>query len=149
MQKRMLSTTSGLVLTLALAGCAGSPPDSEFEACPSSPNCVSSLASDEEHIIGSFRLGSSPVEANNAWQCLTGQAEQLPGEPRKVVNREDYVRIEYTSATLRFVDDLELKKESDTAQVRSASRLGYRDFGVNRKRVTALHVIFKEKCHQP
>lgn len=144
MRNRRLVPISGLFLTLALAGCAGSPPDSEFAPCPSSPNCVSSKATDEEHIIGSFRL-AQPTD----WQCLIEQAQTLPGEPAIKVKREDYVRIEYTSATMRFVDDLELKKEPGTAQVRSASRLGYRDFGVNRKRVMGLHSAYREKCIIP
>lgn len=144
MRKTPLATAASLVLTLTLAGCAGSPPETEFAACPSSPNCVSSKATDEEHIIGSFRL-AQPTD----WQCLINQAQALPGEPKVVVKRDDYTRIEYTSAMMRFVDDLELKKEPGTAQVRSASRLGYRDFGVNRKRVMSLHSAYREKCILP
>ena len=141
MPKRPYARITGLLLTLTLAGCMGSPPDTEFGECPSSPNCVSSQATDEEHIIGSIRLAGP-----NSWQCLLEQATRMEGEPRIVVQREDYVRIEYTSQTMRFVDDLELKREPDTAQVRSASRLGYRDFGVNRKRVNALQKTYGEQC---
>lgn len=144
MRNARLAAASSLLMTLILAGCAGSPPETEFAPCPSSPNCVSSKATDEEHIIGSFRL-AHPKD----WTCLIEQAQSLPGEPDIVVQREDYVRIEYTSATMRFVDDLELKKETDAAQVRSASRLGYRDFGVNRKRVMGLHSAYREKCIIP
>lgn len=141
MQKRAFTTAAGLVLTLGLAGCMGSPPETEFGPCPSSPNCVSSKASDEEHIIGNLRLDDV-----SDWSCLLEQASKLPGEPRIVVQRDDYARIEYTSKTMRFVDDLELKREPDTVQIRSASRLGYRDFGVNRERVMALQAAHKQHC---
>lgn len=141
MTKRLMTTTACLLGTLTLAGCAGSPPEVEFAPCPSSPNCVSSEAHDEEHIIGSFRLANG-----DSWQCLIDQAEHQPGEPHIRVQRQDYVRIEYTSATMRFVDDLELKQQPGAAQVRSASRLGYRDFGVNRKRVMGLHDAYRQQC---
>jgi uncharacterized protein (DUF1499 family) len=58
------------------------------------------------------------------------------------VIREDgnYLYAEYKSALLGYVDDVELLLDEKAAlvHVRSASRLGRSDFGVNRKRIEEL-----------
>lgn len=61
------------------------------------------------------------------------------GLPRtKLVDESDtYLHYEFTSLLLRFVDDVEfvLDDETKTIHFRSASRTGYGDFGVNRRRM--------------
>jgi uncharacterized protein (DUF1499 family) len=62
--------------------------------------------------------------------------------PRSTVVRiEDmYVKVEFRSAIFSFVDDVEFEFD-DGAKVihfRSASRLGYYDFGVNRRRMESI-----------
>ena len=54
---------------------------------------------------------------------------------RIVVKEANYLRAEFRSAILRFVDDVEFLFSADQAviDVRSASRVGYSDFGVNRR----------------
>lgn len=54
------------------------------------------------------------------------------------VNDETYLASEFTSKIFKFVDDLEVRLDGDIAHVRSASRTGYSDRGVNRKRVEDL-----------
>jgi uncharacterized protein (DUF1499 family) len=109
--------------------------DGKLVSCPDSPNCVNS---DEpgKHAIAPFKLESAPAQA---WQAL----ERLLAEtPRvKVVTRtEQYLHAEFTSTVLRFVDDVEfsLRPEPGVIAVRSASRVGYYDFGANRRRVEDL-----------
>lgn len=133
-----------LLLTTLIAACAGSPPTQVFDHCPSSPNCVNSQAEDEEHAINGFRLSNDA-----SWDCLINQAKTLPGDPRLAVSEPTYVRIEYTSKLMKFVDDLELKKEGEEAQVRSASRIGHSDWGVNRQRVYLLQGEYLAKCNKP
>ena len=55
----------------------------------------------------------------------------------------DYLYAEYRTRLLRYVDDVELyyDQRQGVVHVRSASRLGRRDFGVNRKRVEALRSV--------
>jgi uncharacterized protein (DUF1499 family) len=103
--------------------------------CPESPNCV---CSDEQgkHFITPLKLKLPPPQA---WKAL----EQVLAEtPRvKVVTRKDqYLHVEFTSTVLRFVDDVEfnLRPEAGIIAVRSASRVGYYDFGANRSRVEKL-----------
>jgi uncharacterized protein (DUF1499 family) len=73
----------------------------------------------------------------------------LAAQPRvKVVTVEPtYVRAEFRSALFRFVDDVELlfDEAGKRLRFRSASRLGRRDFGVNRKRMEEIGRQFKER----
>ncbi len=59
-------------------------------------------------------------------------------------NATDYLYVEYKTPGLGFVDDLEiaLDRKANVIHIKSGSRLGYRDFNVNRKRVEALRVMF-------
>ncbi len=59
---------------------------------------------------------------------------------RIVREQPGYLQAEFTSRMLGFVDDVEfvLEPTARVIHVRSASRLGYRDFGVNRERVEAI-----------
>jgi uncharacterized protein (DUF1499 family) len=62
--------------------------------------------------------------------------ENLPGA-RIVEHRDDYLYAQFTTAMLRFVDDVEFwfDPAANVVQVRSASRIGRKDFGVNRARI--------------
>jgi len=78
-----------------------------------------------------------------ALQRLTDLLAQQPGT-RLTTQTDGYVRAEATTRWLRFVDDVELWLDPVTGlvHVRSASRLGRKDFGVNRARVEALRAAF-------
>ena len=104
--------------------------------CPSSPNCVSSDATDSRHRIPALQLAVAPAEA---WRSVREVVMKLP-RTRIVDETEDYLHAEYRSAVFGFVDDLELqlRPSERIIAVRSASRLGYSDLGVNRRRVEAL-----------
>ena len=101
--------------------------------CPSSPNCVATHAQDEAHAIAPFRYRKSRAEAKEA---LKATIRALPRT--LLVEEEDaYLHYEFTSLILRFVDDVEFlfDDETQTIHFRSASRTGYGDLGVNRKRM--------------
>jgi len=110
--------------------------------CPDSPNCVSSQApeSDHEHYIAPFRFSGDPAAA---WRRLKTAVLE---EKRVTVMAEqsDYLRAEMRSLLFRFVDDVEfsLAANQGLIHVRSASRVGYSDFGVNRKRVERIRAAF-------
>ena len=113
--------------------------------CPDSPNCVSSQApeSDHEHYIAPFRFSGDPA---SAWRKL--KAAVLT-EKRVTVMAEqsDYLHAEMRSLLFRFVDDIEffLVADKGLIHVRSASRAGYSDFGVNRKRVERIRTAFNSQ----
>ena len=102
-------------------------------ACKPSPNCVSSQAnpSDREHYI-------APIHGSMA--AVRKAVESLP---RTTIVRaeKDYLYAEFRSALLRYVDDVEFFSDGSVIHVRSCSRLGRRDFGVNRKRVERLRAL--------
>jgi uncharacterized protein (DUF1499 family) len=104
--------------------------------CPSKPNCVSSFASDEDHQIAAFGIeGSSEA----AWAGLWTTIEDTP-RVEIVTSSSRYIHAVYTSAVMGYRDDVEfllLPNEKEIA-VRSASRVGHGDMGVNRKRIEAI-----------
>ncbi|SFO91653.1 Uncharacterized conserved protein, DUF1499 family [Pseudomonas borbori] len=108
--------------------------DGRLAPCPQSPNCVSSQASDEAQRIEPLPLKGSPSQT----QALL--ARLLADEPRARLIEQDanYLRAEFSSRVLRFVDDVEFLIGEQAVDVRSASRLGYSDLGVNRKRIEHL-----------
>ena len=137
-----------LVLSVFITGCAGNRPDSLSEAdgrladCPKSPNCVSSIATDEKHAIHPFTYTGDKAEG---YETLLGI---LSSQKRIViaVQSDDYLHLEFKSKLFRFVDDVEFyfPKDESLIHVRSASRKGYFDLGVNRKRVEQLRKQFIE-----
>ena len=127
---------------MPLFSCAGKRPSSPgvknglLAPCPSSPNCVSSDEGDSEHHVAPFLLAVPPEKA---WTIVR---EIVSGMPRTHIatERADYLHAECRSFLFGFVDDLELhlRPGEGIIAVRSASRLGYSDFGVNRRRIEDL-----------
>lgn len=111
--------------------------DGKLKPCPSSPNCVCSQGdpADTVHFIDPILFTGEPGEARRR---LVAAVTDMKGV---VVNEEaDYLHFNFTTAVMRFVDDVEflIDPATKTIHVRSASRVGYGDFGVNRKRVERL-----------
>lgn len=112
--------------------------DGRLARCRRTPNCVSSQADpgDAEHYIAPIALKGNPSAA------MAAARRAVEGMPRATVIRSEanYLYAEFRSRLMGFVDDLELLHDTGTGviHVRSASRLGRRDFGVNRERVEAL-----------
>lgn len=80
---------------------------------------------------------------------MTRLASVVAAWPRTAVitNSGDYLHAESTSQIWRFVDDVEFRYDSiaGAIQVRSASRLGKGDVGVNRKRVEGIRKVWEAK----
>ncbi len=114
--------------------------DGRLARCPNSPNCVNSEASpnDAVHYVEPFRF-NDPSET--AWSRLVRLISSQP-RTRIVTVTDRYLHAEVSTAVLRFVDDLEFHLAADAIHVRSASRLGRTDFGVNRRRVERLRRAF-------
>ena len=127
---------------MPLFSCSGTRPanlgvkDSRLAPCPSSPNCVSSDAGDSAHSLPAFQVA---VPAAQAWRIVRSTVASLP-RTKIITESDDYLHAECSSAFFGFVDDLELhlRPAQNLIAVRSASRLGRSDFGVNRKRVENL-----------
>ncbi len=110
--------------------------DAKLSPCPDSPNCVSSDTENNEQKVEPFALRLPPEDA---WTLLIDQVSRLP-RTTIVTQQPRYLHVECRSQLFGFVDDLEfhLRPEEQVIAVRSASRTGYSDLGVNRKRVEEL-----------
>ena len=138
-----------VISAIPLLSCAGKRPSKlgvshgAFAPCPSSPNCLSSDATDSGHHITPFKLAVAPAEA---WPVAL---KLVSGITRShiVTERSDYLHLECRSFLFGFVDDLELqlRPTEGIIALRSASRLGYSDFGVNRRRLEALRASLIER----
>ncbi len=134
--------SSVLSLGLLVAGCTGTRPmslgvhDGKLAPCPASPNCVSSQSSDKDHAVEPFPFTGTPVEAMAKLKVVLSTMPRA----RIVTATENYLHAEFTSALFRFVDDVEfrLDESARTIHLRSASRVGSSDLGVNRKRIEDL-----------
>jgi len=117
--------------------------DGKFKPCPWKPNCVSSTADkgDTKHYIAPLAFAGS---AEESWGKLKALIAKTPGST-VVSDTPGYLHVEFKSAAMGFVDDGEfaLDAASGAIQVRSAARLGVRDFDVNRKRVESLRSQLK------
>lgn len=111
--------------------------DGALAPCKRSPNCVSSQAdpADHEHYI-------APIHGTTA-----AVREAVASSPRATVIREEpnYLYAEFRTKLMRYVDDVEFFFDGTVIHVRSCSRLGRRDFGVNRNRVEALRKRIEAK----
>ncbi|MGE4580403.1 MAG: DUF1499 domain-containing protein [Desulfuromonadales bacterium] len=128
-------------LVFLMASCTSAPQNigpinGRLRPCPPTPNCVCSEGDeDSSSWIAPLRYQGPP---ELAWQRLKGVVREAGGHIEE--ERTDYLRATFTSKIFRFRDDVEfrLAPGEGILHVRSASRLGYFDFGVNRKRVEKL-----------
>lgn len=105
--------------------------------CPVSPNCVSSevAKNDAEHYIKPFS-----VRDGKTWSIMVSAIERTGGHI--MVNDGHYLHATFTSRLFRFVDDVEaqLDEADGVIHIRSASRVGHSDLGINRKRIESIRI---------
>lgn len=113
----------------------------QLSPCGDSPNAVCSHSDDPRHQIEPLEFTGSHTAAMAKLRTIL---ERLP-RAEIVQDEEHYLHVEVTSRWLRFVDDVEFLCEPETGRIhfRSASRVGYYDFGVNRKRMEQIRVAFQ------
>jgi uncharacterized protein (DUF1499 family) len=113
--------------------------------CPDKPNCVcSEFEEDAEHYLAPLRyVGRSPRQA---WSDLVAVIEELGGEV--VTSDGNYLAATFSSALFGFVDDVECRLDplTETIHIRSASRVGHSDMGVNQKRVAEMTRLFDRRA---
>jgi len=130
------------------SGCSAPRPDNLglknnlLLSCPKSPNCVLSQASDAKHKIKPIYYATS---LETAKERLNQVILSMDGT-RIITQDEVYWHVEFTTRWLRFIDDVEFYFPESEALIhlRSASRSGYWDLGVNRKRTKEIRSRFEE-----
>jgi len=109
-----------------------------------SQNVVSSQAALHPHtdyqVIAPLKFSGDPAVAFDRLQKIIAATKGTT----VVVVQPDYLYVEYQTATLKFIDDVEFALDAAKSEihVRSASRLGRSDFGVNRNRVEKIRAAF-------
>jgi uncharacterized protein (DUF1499 family) len=135
-----------LIITVMMVACPGSRPknpgvvDGRLAPCPKSPNCVSSRSDDKGHYIAPILYDGT---LNEAREKLIAVIQSMK-RSRIVTVEGTYIHAEFTSAVFRFVDDVEfyLDDSEKAIHMRSASRVGKSDLGVNRKRMEKVRAHF-------
>jgi uncharacterized protein (DUF1499 family) len=144
----MKLTKPGILIALSTSvfACAGTTPenlgvtDQHLQPCPSSPNCVVSFNYDENHYIEPIKLAGDISEKKAKIIALLRGKDEA-----KIISEQPaYIRAEFTSRIMRFVDDVEFYITVDAIHIRSASRVGYGDMGVNRKRMEAIRAALTQ-----
>lgn len=137
-------------LLLVLTGCAAAPPDTlrglsgTLAPCPGAPRCVSSQAENPEKRVPPLHFPGPPAQQRRAIVAVVQSMEG--GEVATA--KGDYVHATFTSDWLGFVDDVEfVLTGSEGIQVRSSSRIGYYDFGVNRARVEEIRDRLRQRAN--
>ena len=119
----------GIVLNNRSA--AGGIEGGRLAACPNKPNCVCSQDTDPQHAI-------EPISVTKDLP-IREVAKVISQMPRtKIIEQtSNYLYVTFRSKVFQFLDDVEFFyiPEQGVIHVRSSSRVGYRDFGVNRERV--------------
>jgi len=113
-----------------------------FTAPPTwKPNWVSSqVEASDPHYIAPLKF------TRDAKAAMARLAKVVQAQPRAKIVRSDetYLNAEFSTALMGYVDDVEFFCDGKAIQVRSSSRLGVRDFNMNRKRVEALRALFEK-----
>ena len=135
---------------LAVKSRIGSAPGIDWQQghllhCPDTPNCINSeYPSDKAHFTAPIEL---PVNNNSMRHCHT-VIRAMGGH----IQYEDpyYLAAVFSSSLFGFVDDFEVRRDeqSHMLHVRSASRVGHSDFGINRNRVRTFKWMFQEQLNK-
>ena len=117
--------------------------EGRLAACKTTPNCVSSQAdpADREHHIAPIPFRGSAAEA----MAAVRKAVEAMERTTVIAHERAYLYAEFRSRLMGYVDDVEFAHDAAAGliHVRSASRLGRRDFGVNRARVEQLRSLIE------
>jgi uncharacterized protein (DUF1499 family) len=137
-----------LGVILFMFNCAGTRPadlgvtSGKLKPCPENPNCVSSqMDTKDSHYILPLKYSVELVIAKDTMKKI------IAAESRTtlVIEKDNYLYFEFQSKLMGFVDDVEFYFDDleKTIHIRSASRLGKSDLGVNRKRIESIRANFK------
>jgi len=129
-----------LGVMLTLFSCAKREPktgliNGRLKPCPDKPNCVSSEKTEASAQVKPLTFDDAPEAA---WQRLKKVLLEMGGNIK--IDENGYLWATFTSTVFRFVDDMEFRMAPMEKRIhlRSGSRVGHSDFGVNRKRVETL-----------
>ncbi len=106
---------------------------------PNKPNWVCSQTQRKDHLIEPLTYSG---KAKDAFAKLKAQVLAMP-RTELIESTDNYLYFEFTTALMRYVDDVEFFCDGSVIHVRSASRLGYSDLNANRKRIESIRSLFQ------
>ncbi|RWZ55284.1 DUF1499 domain-containing protein [Halobacillus fulvus] len=117
--------------------------DGKLAPCPSSPNCVSTQAEDDSKKMAPLPFVGDLKETKDHVSALLKEMDRTEVENET----ERYLHAVVTSKLMKFKDDVEFyfDEEEGLVHFRSASRVGYSDMGVNRKRMESFTTSYNEQ----
>ncbi len=151
---RAMVPACGLLLAVTLSACSGERPKGlgvnkgRLASCPLSPNCVSTHSGeDRKHFIQPLMFSAHSAEVMGRVRRAVKSQERT----QIIQEKEHYIYAEFESQVFGFVDDVEFYFEAKTGtlHVRSASRIGESDLGVNRERVELMFSLLKKTDKKP
>jgi uncharacterized protein (DUF1499 family) len=138
----IIVTLSGSLIFTASAFAAIGLDNGHLAACPSSPNCVVSQDGDEKHAVEPIAYQGDRTTAK---ETLLKVLSVVP-RTKVIEDTGDYIHTESSSRIFKFVDDAEFyfPEGENVIQVRSASRVGESDLGVNRRRIEQIRLAMQD-----
>jgi len=117
--------------------------ESRLTPCPESPNCVSSQGSDSAHTVAPLTYETEAGKVITDLKVVVGSMKGATIASESAA----YLHVEFQSDVFRFIDDVDFVVDDavKVVHVRSASRVGYYDFGVNRRRVEKIRQAWNQK----
>jgi len=139
----VLGFVLGTILVAGVSVEGAESPKSLIRLCPDRPNCVSS-----RDPAGPRRM--TPIQYKGSLEDARRRLLEIVRALQRVTVVEDtgnYLKVEDRSTFFSFVDDVEFEFDNAAKLIhfRSASRLGYYDFGVNRRRMETIIRKFSRK----
>ena len=116
--------------------------DGSLVACPESPNCVVTQDADEAHKIAPIAY---QTDLDTARETLLKVLGVVP-RTEIIEQGDNYIRAQSTSRLMGFIDDLEFyfPEDKKVIEMRSASRMGESDLGVNRRRLEQIRLAMAD-----
>ncbi len=138
MLSRTLYLLTAFILVVCMISIVTAAPEPLLPPCPSSPNCVSSLAADS-HFIEPLRFTGEAAAAFERLREILGKRT----DARIIAMDGSQLRVEFRTF-LGFVDDglFVLDAPNSVIHCRSAARVGYWDLGKNRRRMEEIRRQF-------
>jgi len=116
--------------------------EAKLTKCPDKPNCIcTEFVADATHYVDP--IGFSQSNAADILSNLKNSVREMGGSIQAETG--NYLAATFSSSIFRFVDDLEIRIDTDQDMIhmRSASRVGRSDRGVNKKRIEQLKKLFR------
>ena len=140
-----------IISSLLLTACAGQVPSelgvlngSELRACPDKPNCVQTYSpADGSHFQLPLAAKANDEKTKEAISAAISKTGGQIITEQSLKPSGYYLHAEYESDWFHFVDDVEVVIKDDLIHLRSASRLGYSDMGVNASRFKEIKTAYE------